>query len=179
MCVYIYIYMNNIIWYNTNIILLLLLFSHSVMSNSLWPHGLQHTRPPCPSPSPRVCSNLSIESVMPPNHLILYHPLLLLHSIFPSIRVFPTSQLLASCGQSIRASASASLFPMNIQGWFPLRLTGLISCHPRDSQESSPTPQFKSIDSLVLRLPYGPSLTSIHDYWKSHSIDYMNLCWEK
>ena len=58
------------------------------MSDSLQPHGRQHARFPCPSPSPKVCSNSSIESVMPSNHLILCHPLLFLHSIFPSIRIF-------------------------------------------------------------------------------------------
>ena len=52
------------------------------------------------------------------------------------------------------------------------------SCSPRDSQESSPTPQFKSINSLVLSFPYGPTLTSIHDYWKSHSFDYLDLSWQ-
>ena len=64
------------------------------MSNSLWPHRLQHTRPPCPSPTPGAYSNSSIESVMPPNHLILCHPLLLLPSIFPSIRVFSNESVL-------------------------------------------------------------------------------------
>ena len=68
----------------------------------------------------------SIESVMPSNHLNLCHPLLLLPSILPSIRVFPVSQLFASGGQSIGASASASVLPMNVQGWFPLGLTSLI-----------------------------------------------------
>ena len=67
-----------------------------------------------------------IELVMPSNHLILCRPLLLLPSIFPSIRSFPMSQLLASGGQSTGVSASASVFPMNIQGWFPLGWTGLI-----------------------------------------------------
>ena len=70
---------------------------------------------------------MSIESVVPSNHLILCHPLLLLPSSFPSIRVFPTSQLFASGGQSIGVSASASGLPMNIQDWFPLGLTGRIS----------------------------------------------------
>ena len=70
----------------------------------------------------------------------------------------------ASDGQSIGASASASVFLMNIQGWFPLGLTSLISCCPRDSQESSLAPQFESISSLVLSFLYGPTLTSIHDY---------------
>ena len=67
---------------------LLLLFSHSAMSDSLWPHGPQHVGLPCPSPSPGACSYSSTESMMPSNHLILCHPLLLLSSIFASIRVF-------------------------------------------------------------------------------------------
>ena len=70
---------------------------------------------------------MSIESVMPSNYLTLCCPFLLLPSVFPSIRVFSLSQFLASRGQSIRASTSASVLPMNIQGWFPLELTGLIS----------------------------------------------------
>ena len=69
---------------------------------------------------------ISLESTLPPNHLILYHPLLLLPSIFPSIRSFLMSQFFTSGGQSIGVSASASVLPMNIQGWFPLGLTGLI-----------------------------------------------------
>ena len=70
---------------------------------------------------------MSIESVMPSSHLIICCPLLLLPSIFPSIRVFPVSQLFISGGQNIGVSASASVLPMNIQGWFPLKWTGLIS----------------------------------------------------
>ena len=77
-------------------ICLLLLFSHSVVSNSLQPHGLQHSRLPCTSPSSRVCSNsfIFVESVMPSNHLILCRPFLLLPSIFPSIRVFSNDSAL-------------------------------------------------------------------------------------
>ena len=90
---------------------------------------------------------------------------------FPTSGSFPMSQFFPSDGQSIGASASASVLPMNIQGLFPLGLTGLTSCSPRDSQESSPTPQFKSINSSVLSFLYGPTLTSIHDYWKNHSFD--------
>ena len=101
--------------------------SHSVMFHSLWPYGLQHTRPPCPSPTPSLLKLMSIESVMPSNHLILCRPLLLLPSIFPSIRVFKMSQLFASGGQSIGASASASIPPMNTQDWSPLEWTGWIS----------------------------------------------------
>ena len=106
----------------------LLLFNLSVMSNSLWPHGLQHAMPPCPSPSPRVYSN--------PCPLSRWcHPTISFSVIsfssclrsFPASGSFPVSQLFASGGQSIGASASASVLPMNIQGWFPLGLTCCIS----------------------------------------------------
>ena len=90
---------------------------------------------------------------------------------FPESQSFPMSQFFTSGGQSIRVSASASVLPMNIQDWFPLGLTGLITLLSRNSQESSPTPHFKSINSLVLSLLYCPTLTSIHDYRKSHSFD--------
>ena len=83
---------------------------------------------------------------------------------------FQMSQVFPSGGQSIGVSASASVLPMNIQDWFPL--DGLVGspCSPRDSQESSPTPQFKSINSSALSFLYSPALTSIHDYWKNHSL---------
>ena len=81
---------------------------------------------------------------------------------FPASGSFPMSQFFTSSGQSIEASAS--VLPMNIQDWFPLGLTVRSPCSPRDSQESSPTPQFKSINSLALNFPYGPTLKSIHDY---------------
>ena len=113
---------------------------------------------------------MSIESVMPSSHLILCRPLLL-PSIFPASGSFPISQFFASGGQSIGVSASASILPVNIQDWFPLGLTGWSPCCPRDSQESSPTPQFKNINSLALSFLYSPILTSIHDYWKNHSFD--------
>ena len=149
-------------------------FSRSVVSDSLRHHELQHARPPCPSPTPGVYSN--IELVMPSNHLILYRPLLLLPSIFPSIRFFSNKSALAWGGQSIWVSASTSVLPMNTQDLSPLGWTGWISLQeiqesPRDSQESSPTPQFKGINSLVLSFLYSPTLTSIHDYWKNHSLD--------
>ena len=98
---------------------------------------------------------------------------------FPASGSLPLSQLFVSGGRNIGASALASVFPMNVQDWFPLGLTGLISCCPRDSLESSPAPQFKSINSSVLRLLYGPTLTSLHDYWKNHSLDYIHLCWQR
>ena len=118
---------------------------------------------------------MSIESVMPSNHLILCRPLLLPPSIFPSIKVFSNESVLLISGQSIRVSASTSVLPMNIQDWFPLgdRLVGS-PCSPRDFQESSPT----SINSSALGFLYSPALTSIHDYWKNHSLNLMDLCWQ-
>ena len=85
------------------------------------------------------------------------------------------SQLFASGGQSIRASASASVLPVNIQGWYPLGLTGLFSLLFKGLSEVFSTP-FKSINSSVLSLLNGPTLTSIHDYWKNHSFYYLDLC---
>ena len=118
---------------------------------------------------------MSIESVMPSNHLILCCPLLL--APFPLSRSFQMSQFFASGSQSVGVSASASVLPMNIQDSFPLGWIGLISLQSkRLSQESSPKLQFKSINSSMLSLLYGPPLTSIHDYWKNHSFDYMDLC---
>ena len=85
------------------------------------------------------------------------------------------SQFFASGGQSTGVSASASVLAMNIQDWFPLGWTSGSPCSPG---ECSPTPQFKSINSAVLSFLYSPTLTSVHDYWKNHSFDYMDLCWQ-
>ena len=108
---------------------LLLLFSCSVMLDSLWPYGLQPTRPPCPSPSPWVCSDsCPLSQWCHPTNSSCF-PLLLLPSIFPNIptRSFPMSWLFTLGAQNIGASASISVLPMNIQSPFPLGLTGLIS----------------------------------------------------
>ena len=113
---------------------------------------------------------ISIELVMPSNHLILCCLLLLLCSVFPSTRSFPMSQLFSSGGQSIGASASVSVLPMNIQDWFLLGLTGLISLLFKGL--------LKRINSSMLSLLYGPTLMYIHDYWKNHSFDYTDICWQ-
>ena len=135
---------------------LLLLFSHSAISDSLQPHELQHSRIHCLTISQSLLKLMSIESVIPSNHLILCFPLLFLPSIFPSIRVFSKESVLHISWPNIGASALVSILPMNIL------------CNPRDSQESS---QFKCINFLALSLSYGPTLTFIHDYWKNHSLD--------
>ena len=102
-------------------------FSRSVVSDSLQPHESQHTRPPCPSPTPRVHSDSSIESVMPSSHLILGHPLLLLPSIPPSIRVFSNESTLRMRCPKYWISALASFLPKKSQGWSPSEWTGWIS----------------------------------------------------
>ena len=146
-------------------------FSRSVVSDSFttpWMAACQASLPIINSQSlPKL---MSTESVMPSNNLILCHPLLLLSSIFPSIRVFSNQSVFALDGQSTGVSALASVLPMNIQDWFPLDWL-VWSYTPRDSQKASPTPQFKSINSSVLSILYSPTLTSIHDYWKNHSLD--------
>ena len=116
---------------------------------------------------------MSIEWVMPSNQLILCHPLVLLPSVLPSIRVFSVSQFFPSGGQSIGVSASASVLPMNIQGWFPLGWTGSISIQSKGpSRVLSNTTVQKHLSS-VLNILYGPNLASIHihNYWKNHRFD--------
>ena len=141
----------------------------SVMSNSLRPHGLQYPRLSCLALSPRVCSNWW--PLSHPTISLSVDPFSSCPQSFPAAGCFPMSQYFTSGGQSIGASVSASVLPMNIQSWVLLGLTGLISLLPRDSQESYPAPQFKRISCLVLSFLYGTSLTSIHDFWKNHSFD--------
>ena len=145
-------------------------FSHSVVSDSLRPHESQHGRSPCPSPSPGVHSNSHPSSQWcHPDISSSIVPFFPCPQILPASESFPVSQLFAWGSQSI--GASASVLPVNIQDWVPLRLTGLISLHPRDSQKSSPTSQFKSISSLALGFLYRPTLISIHDSWKNYNFD--------
>ena len=173
---------------------------------SLWPHGPQHARPPCPSPIPGAHSN-SCPSCW------WCHPTISSSSIpfssclqsFPASGSFLISQFLASGGQSTGVSAPASVLPRNIQDWFPLGWTGWISLQSKGlsthvnpwlihvnvgqkqlqyckvislqlingkkKSESSPTLQFKSINSSALSFLHSPTLTSIHDHWKNHSFD--------
>ena len=112
---------------------------------------------------------MSIEAVVPSNFIFCFSLLFLL-SIFLSIRAFSNQPVLHIGCQSIGASASASVLPMNIQDWFPLWLTGLIAWLSKRLSAVFSNDKFKSVSSLVLRLPYGPTLTSIHD-WENHSFD--------
>ena len=136
------------------------------------PMKSQHARPTCLSPTPGVHSNsCALSQWCHPAISSSVVPFSSCPQSLPASDSFPTSQLFTWGGQSIGVSASASVLPVNIQDWFPLVWTGLISLQSRDSQESSPTPPFKSINSSVLSFLYSPTLTSIHDYWKNHSLD--------
>ena len=150
-------------------------FSHSVMSNSLQPHELQHTRPPCSSPTSGVCPNPCPLSRW-------YHPAISTFVIrfcfcpqsFPALGSFQMSQLSTSGAKVLAFQLQHQSFQCIFRTDF--LLDGLVGspCSPRDSQESSPTPQFKRINSLPLSFLYSPTLISIHDYWKNHSL---GLCW--
>ena len=151
-------------------------FSHSVVSDPLQPNGPLHSRLPCPLPSPRACSNSC--RWCHPNISSSVIPFSSCLESFPASGSFPMSQFFASGGQSIGFSTSTSVLPMNIQDWFPLGWTGWISLQSEALAESSPAPQFKNINSSALSFPYNPTLTSIHDYWKNHSLDQTGLCWQ-
>ena len=153
-------------------------WSHVPLFVILWAAACQ--APPSFTISWSLLKLMFIESMMPSNHLILCHPLLLLPSIFPSIRIFfykiyKISQFFPSGGQSIGASTSASVLSMNIQGWFPLGFFGLIALLSKGlSRVFSSTTVWKH-QFFSTQPSYGPTLTSLHDYWKNNS-DYMDLC---
>ena len=124
-------------------------FSYSVMSDSLWPQGLQHARSPCPSPTPKACSNSCPSSQWRhPTILSSVVPFSSCLQSFPGSGSFPVSQLCASGGQSIGVSASASVLPLNIQDWFPLGWTGWIFLLSREmhygASHSDPLAQWSS-----------------------------------
>ena len=143
------------------------------MFNSLWPMD-------CIMPGfsvlhclPEFAQIHVQELVMLSSHLIFCFPLLFLTSIFPSTRVFSNESALYI--QSIGASAPASGLPINIQSWFPLGLTSLISLLSKEFSRVYLALQFESISSSALSL-HGPTLTSVQDSWKNYSFDYTNLC---
>ena len=149
------------------------------MSDSLWPRELQHARLPCPSPTPGACSNpcplrqwchLNISSSVIPFSSCLQS--------FPASESFSVSQFFSSGGQSTGISTSASVLLMNIQDWFPLGLTGWISLQSKGLSRVFSIPQFKSINYSAFSFLYSSTLTSIHDHWKNHSLDQMDLCWQ-
>ena len=121
---------------------------------------------------------ISIESAMPSNHPIHCCSLLFLPSIFPNIRIFSNESALHISWPKYW-SFTFSISPSNkYSGLIFLELTSLISLQSKGLLESSPAPQFESINSSVLSILYSPALTSEHDYWKNHSFDFIDLCWQ-
>ena len=157
--------------------MLLLLFSYPVMSNSLQPHGLQHARPSCSSPSPWNCpSSYSLywwchEALSSSDALFSF-----CHQFFPAPGTFPLSHLFASDDQNTRASASGSVFPVNIHGWSPLRLTGLISLLSIGLSGVFSSTTIWRHQFFAFCLICCPAFITICDRWGDHSLDYMDLC---
>ena len=147
-------------------------FSCSFMSNSLWPHGLQHTRLPCPSLTPVSIKLMSIEMVMPSNHLILCHPLLLLPSIFPITRVFSNESALHITWPKYW-SFSFNISPSNEHsGLISFRMDWLDLLAVQGTLKSLLQHHSSKASSLWCSVFfYSPTLTSKHDYWKNHSLD--------
>ena len=153
---------------------LLLMFSHSVIWLFVIP-WMQHARLLCSSPSPGAFSDsCPLSQWWPSNHLVLCHPLLLLPSVFPSIRVFSNESALCIMWPKYWSfSFSFSISPSNeYSGLISFRIHWLdLFAVQGTLPESFPTPWFKSINSSALSFLYGPTLTSVHDYWKNHSFD--------
>ena len=146
------------------------------MSDSLWPHGLQHARFPCPLLSPGPCLNsCPLSCWCHPAISYCVNPLSSCPQSFPVSGSFLMYQLNASGGQCIEASASASVLPMNVQGWFPLGLTSLTSLLSKGLLQ-----HHKSKTSVLWHSAffYSTTLISVRDYWENQSFDYMGLCWQ-
>ena len=146
-------------------------FSCSLVSNSLQPHEPQHARPPCPSPTPGIYPNSCPLSQW--CHLAISSSVILFSSCpqsFPASGSFHMSQLCTSGGQSTRVSASTSVLPMNSQDWSPLGWTGWISLQFKGLSRVFSNTTVQKHQFSVLSFLYSPTLRSIHDYWKNHSL---------
>ena len=143
------------------------------MSYSLWPREFQHTRPPCPSPTPRVHSNSRpLCRWCHPAISFSVLPFSSCPQSLPASESFPMSQLFTWGGQNIGVSASASFLPKNTQDWSPLEWTGWIPLQSKGlSRVFSNTTVQKHQFFCTLSFLHSPTVTSIHDYWKNHSLD--------
>ena len=144
----------------------------SVMSDSLWPHELQHMRPPCPSPTPGIYPNSCPLSRW--CHPTISSSVISLSSCpqsFPASGSFQMSQLFTSGGQSIGVSASTSVLPVNTHNWSPLGWTGWISLQSKGLSRVFSITTLQKHQFLCAQFLYSPTLTSIHGYWQIHSLD--------
>ena len=138
---------------------------------TLWPLGLQHARPPCPSLTSGVYPNSCPLSWWYPTISSSVVPFSSCFHSCPASGSFLMSQFFSSGSQSIGVSASTSVLPMNIQDWFSLRWTGWISLQSKGLSGVLCNTTVQSINSSAISFLYNPTLTSIHDYWKNHSFD--------
>ena len=147
-------------------------FSCSVMSDSLRPHESQNTRPPCPSPTPRVHLNSRpLSQWCHPAISSSVIPFSSCSQSLPTSESFPMSQLFAWGGQSTGVSALASFLPKKSQGWSPSEWTCWISLQSKGLSRVFSNTTVQTINSSALSLLHSPTLTSIHDHWKNHSLD--------
>ena len=143
-------------------------FSCSVVSDSLWPHESQHPRPPCPSSTPGVHPHSWVGDAIQPSHP---HPSPPALNLSQHQSLFKWVISLHQLAKGLELQLQHQSFQWTLRT--DLLYDGLIGspCSPRDLQKSSPTPEFESINSLALSLLHSPTLTSIHDHWKNHSLD--------
>ena len=151
--------------------------SRSVMP--LWPHGLQQPRPPCPSPNARAYWNACpLSQWCHPTIPYSVFPFSSCFQNFPASGSFQMSQFFISDGQRTGASASVSVIPIIIQDWFPLRWTGWISLQSKGLSRVFSNITVQKNQYSALSFLHSPTLTSIHDYQKNHSFDYISLGWQ-
>ena len=154
-------------------------FSHSIVSDCLQPHVSQHARPPCPSPTPGVHSKSCPSSQW--YHSAISSSVIPFSSCpqsLPASGSFPMSQLFAWGGQSTGVSASASVLPMNTQDWSPLGWTGSIFLQSKGLSRVFSNTTVQNYQFFSAQLLHSSTITSIHDYWKNHSLDQTDLCWQ-
>ena len=147
-------------------------FSHSVISESLWPHESQHARPPCPSPTPRVQSDSRPSSQWrDPAISSSVVPFSSCPQSLLASECFPMSQLFSWDGLNIGISASVSFLPKNTQDWSPSEWTGWISLQSKGLSSVVSNTTVQKHQFFSAQLSSSPSLTSIHDHWKNHRLD--------
>ena len=151
----------------------------SLSHDNLRPHGLQHARPPCSSPTPRAYSNsCPLSQWCHPTISSSVVPFSSCLQSFLASGSFQMSQFFTSGGQSTGVLASASFFPMNTQDWFPLEWTGWISLQSKGLSRVFSNTTVQKHQFFGAQFLHSPTLTSIHAYWKNYSLDYMDLCWQ-
>ena len=151
--------------------------AQQILSDSLEPHGLQHARITCPSPSPKVCSNsCPLSWWCYPTISFSATPFSFCFQFFPASEYFPVGLLFASGNQSIRASVS--VLPVNIQDWSPLGWIGWISLQSKWLLRVFSNTTVQKHQFFWCSAFFTVQLTSIHNHWKNHSLDQTDLCWQ-